>query len=211
MCLAGFGAAQAAEDTGARKSAPERESPGEADGQVTGAPRAQVFEEVERGFFLRSTFGAAMVVTDMFADDGAMTRENSLVPGPLVSLELGYDLGQIASLHLAGQYQQLAGVQSRAGNTTSADVTAFSLMLGGRINLITTQRLGWYFKAGAGWMFAWPGLAGVEQGFMVQGGTGLEYATKLRHFFLGLEVVGQYDIANGGVVVGLAPTLKYVF
>jgi len=217
LWLAAPGIALAEEEAGAPKEGEgggERGAGGqggEEAGQVTGAPKLQAYEEVERGFFLRTTFGAAMAVTDMFGDSIGVVRENSLWPGPVLGLEIGYDLGQIASLHVAVQGQQVLGLQTRGTHESGADLTLLALMLGGRINLVTTQRLGWYLKVGAGWMFTWPELAGVDWGFLVHGGTGLEYATKLRHFSLGLEVTAQYDIANGGVLVGLSPTLKYVF
>jgi hypothetical protein len=42
-------------------------------------------------------------------------------------------------------------------------------------------------------------------------GTGLEYATQLRHFFVGLEVAASYLPAIGGFSAIVTPTLKYTF
>ncbi|HOX46365.1 MAG TPA: adventurous gliding motility protein CglE [Myxococcota bacterium] len=204
LCLMAPAAALAEEAAGGAQDSEEQ-------GQITGAPKAQVFEEVERGFFLRTTLGAAMAVTDMFGDSAGVKRESTLWPGPVVGLEIGYDFGQYASLHLAAQGQQIIGVQERNDRESGADATLLALMLGGRVNLVTSQRVAWYLKVGAGWMFTWPELAGLDSGFLVHGGTGVEYATKLRHFTVGLEATAQYDIANGGLLVGLSPTLKYVF
>ena len=173
-----------------------------------GEPRIQKFQEVERGFWMRTTLGVALTLGDVFGDG----REASMLPGPLVTLEFGYDLGQIASLHLAVMGQQIIGVRELSNRPeVSNDVGAMALMAGGRFNLVTGKRRGWFIKAQVGYMMTAPEMAEYQAGLLVQGGTGLEYATQLRHFFVGMEVFGQYDLANSGIGIGLTPTLKYVF
>ena len=71
------------------------------------SPRVQKFVEVERGFWLRATGGAAMTLRDVFADG----REASMMPGQVFSLELGYDFGQVASVHFTVLGQQVIGVR----------------------------------------------------------------------------------------------------
>jgi len=60
-------------------------------------------------------------------------------------------------------------------------------------------------------MFTDPELAKLDQGAVVQAGTGLEYAPRLRHFFVGLEAVASYLPAIGGFSAIVTPTLKYTF
>ncbi len=179
------------------------------EGSGKGAPKVQQVEEVERGLWLRADLGVAMTVLDPF---GADRESGPWPPGPLLQLELGYDLGQVASIHLALNGQQVIGQQQRADSEAlSNDVAALALLAGGRFNILTTKRLGWYVKAAVGWMFVSPALAAMDDGLLVHGCTGVEYATWLRHFFIGLEAGAAYDVGNGGLQVLLTPTLKYVF
>ncbi len=173
------------------------------------APRVQKFEEVQRGFWLRTNMGFAMSVTDMFGDKRS---SNPWPPGPVLQIEGGYDFGQIASIHIALHGQQVVGVREM-GNVPdlSNDAALIATMLGGRFNIMTTKRLGWFIKANVGWMFTAPDLAEFDSGLLIQGGIGLEYATMLRHFFVGIEIWASYDISNRGVLVSLTPSLKYTF
>ena len=173
------------------------------------APKVQEFEEVQRGFFLRTTMGISMSVTDMFGDKRS---SNPWPPGPVLQLEAGYDIGQIVSIHVALHGQQVVGVREmdKVGDL-SHDATLLAAMLGGRFNMMTTKRLALFLKANVGWMYATPDLASLDPGLLVQAGIGLEYATMLRHFFVGIEVWASYDLANKGVLASLAPCLKYTF
>ena len=176
--------------------------------ETKGQPRVQEYQEVERGFWARTNLGAALTLGDVFTEG----RSASMMPGPVVSLELGYDFGQVASIHLAVLGQQVIGVRELSNRPeVSNDAGVLALMLGGRFNIITSKRLGWFIKAQASWMLTAPEMAEYQGGLVVQGGTGIEYATQLRHFFIGLEVFGQYDLANSGIGIGLTPTLKYAF
>ncbi len=174
-----------------------------------GAPKIQKFNEVERGFWLRTDMGFSVAVTNLFGQD----RQSPVwPPSPVLQLEAGFDLGQIASIHLALHGQQISGNRQPKGKEKiSNDAGMFAVMLGVRFNLVTTKRLGWFVKAAAGWMFTTPDMAGYDPGFLVQAGSGLEYATMLRHFWVGIEAWGSYDLANSGVMVGVTPSLKYVF
>jgi len=174
-----------------------------------GAPKVQQVDEVERGLWLRADLGVAMTVLDPF---GSNRESGPWPPGPLLQLELGYDFGQVASIHLAINGQQVIGQQKREDREAlSNDVAAVALLAGGRFNILTTKRLGWFVKAAVGWMFVAPSLAEMKDGLLVHGCTGIEYATWLRHFSVGIEAGAAYDVANGGLQVLLTPTLKYVF
>ncbi len=173
-------------------------------------PQVQKFEEVERGFWLRSTMGISVAMINHFGED---SRESSLwPPGPVLAVEMGIDLGQFGSLHLALQGQQISGSRdmgSRASVPNDSNTIGF--LAGGRFNLLTTKKTSWFLKAAVGYMLASPGIAELDDGLLVQAGAGVELATNLRHFFFGLEAAGQYLLANGGLGIMATPTLKYVF
>jgi hypothetical protein len=173
-------------------------------------PKVQKFVEIERGFWLRSTFGIDLAVVNSY---GSGTRSSSIFPpDPVVSLEMGVDFGQVASIHLNLMCQQIAGSRDvgTRGNVPN-DSTAIGFLAGGRFNIMTTKRLGWFIKAEVGYLMSVPDTAELGNGLVVQAGTGIEYATSLRHFFVGVEAGAQYLIAHGGLGILVTPTVKYVF
>jgi len=179
------------------------------EGKAKGTPKVQKVVEVERGFWIRADMGIAVSVVDMFGDN---RKSGIWPPGPLLQLEMGYDLGQVASIHIALHGQQVAGTHSLTNRpSVSNDAAILAALLGARFNLVTSKRMAWFLKAAVGWMFTAPDIAEFESGLLIQAGTGIEYATSLRHFFVGLEAWGSYDLANKGVLVSLTPTLKYTF
>lgn len=175
------------------------------------APKLQEYDEIERGFWLRSTFGLAVSISDMFGQDG---REASLwPPGALIGLEAGLDFGQFASIHLALYGQQIIGSRDTgAGRADVAnDAGTLLVMAGGRFNLTTSKRLGWFLKVNVGYLLGAPEVAGLDDSLVFHAGTGVEYATNLRHFFIGLEAMASYLLSSNGISVLLTPTVKYTF
>jgi hypothetical protein len=128
---------------------------------------------------------------------------------------MGVDLGTIASIHLAVQGFEVSGTREveRSGKveTISNDVTGLLLSAGGRFDLMTTKRLAWFIKAGAGYLLSLPDSSGLDSTLAFLGGTGIEYATALRHFTIGIEAVGQFLLTPKSVMVILSPTVKYTF
>ena len=177
------------------------------------SPNVQKFQEVERGFWLRSAFGVSVTLTDVFKEkSGDRPRESSVwPPGLIIGLEMGYDLGQVAAIHLGVYGRQISGTQGSGDSTISTDADVLMLMIGGRFNLATTKRLGFFIKANVGYMLASPELAKIGDGVEIHAGGGIEYATQLRHFFVGAEVMASYLPAIGGFSAIVTPTLKYTF
>ncbi len=172
-------------------------------------PKVQKFQEVERGLWLRSTFGIGMSLTNPFEgnSDGEIWP-----PGAALALEAGLDFGQFASVHFAVVGRHLSGKRSLPGGKHApGDSDAVMVMLGARFNLATTKRLAWFIKAAAGYAFGYPDVAGLGSGLAVHGGTGIEYATQLRHFFIGIELCAEYLMSHDGLGLIITPTLKYTF
>ena len=126
-------------------------------------------------------------------------------------MEIGYDLGQVAAMHLGVYGRQISGTQGSGDTTISTDADVLMLMIGVRFNLATTKRLGFFVKANVGYMVASPELAKIGDGAEFHAGAGIEYATQLRHFFVGAEVLASYLPAVGGFSAIVTPTLKYTF
>lgn len=174
------------------------------------APKVQKFAEVERGFWLRSTFGVSLALLNHFGGSGQ--ESSAWPPGAVVAVETGIDFGQVASIHLALQGQQVPGSRALSGyGSVPNDSDVITIMLGGRFNLVTGKRLAWFLKAQVGYAFGIPDAASLGNGLAFSGGSGLEYATSLRHFFVGLEVLAGYMMSHGGLDLLVTPTVKYVF
>ncbi len=185
------------------------------EGEEKVGSREAKINEVEYGFWLRSTLGAAVVIGDVFGSESGAPTAPVFPPGPALGIEMGVDLGTIASLHLSVQGFEIAGTRDVTRGdkteTVSNDATGLLLSAGGRFALMTTKRLAWFIKAGAGYVLAVPDSSGLDSSLAFFGGTGVEYATALRHFTIGLEAVGQFLLAPKSVMVILSPTVKYTF
>jgi hypothetical protein len=177
-----------------------------------GVTKVQKIEEVERGFWFRSAFGFSFVFGNAFKSSSVDKRQSSMgVPGPVMGLEMGFDLGQIASIGIMASGSQIAGIRNANFGDVSNDADVLEVGLGVRFALMTTKRLAWFLKVGGSYLFAAPDMASFSSGFVVGGGTGLEYATNLRHFFIGVELVGQFHLPSSSVMAWVTPTLKYTF
>ena len=129
----------------------------------------------------------------------------------MISLEAGVDFGQYASLHVGFLASVVSGSRTLSNRSVSNDAGLYAILAGLRYNFVTTQRLAYFLKLGGGWMKAMPDLTEVTSGVLVTAAIGFEYATMLRHFFIGLEIGGSYDLANEGIMAIVNPTLKYTF
>ncbi len=174
-------------------------------------PQVQQFEEVERGFWIKSFFGISVTSQNPFRDK---SRKNPVwPPGGTIGVEMGVDFGQVGSIHMAACGLHLTGNRIVDDNTSNVanDVGVFMLMAGGRFNVATTKRTAWYLKGAAGYLMARPKEATLEDGLVLQMGAGIEYATNLRHFYVGLELGAGYFLASKGLISIITPVLKYTF
>lgn len=177
-------------------------------------PRAPRFQEIERGFFAAAEVGWLGLFKTPVAEVErypAARGGGGFASGPAVGLQLGADIGDrvAAALVLFG-----------ATPTASVGYGAFSLMGAGgdvRVSLLglrdsqRVERLQLYLHARGAWFATDPrGLFGKTD-VLLGGGPGLEYATRLRHFSLGLAVDGVLALKAKAPGIAVLPTLRYTF
>ncbi|MGC3998108.1 MAG: adventurous gliding motility protein CglE [Anaeromyxobacter sp.] len=182
--------------------------------QLQEDPRVARFNDVERGWFLGFEAGYLHLL-DTPTDDPASFPYAGESGGPangmVVGAQFGRDLGSRVSLALFAQ----------GGNAhASADYGAFSLYsfgLDARVALFGArdrndwERFFFYLHARGGYALTYPeGLFGTND-IVVQGGPGIEYYTKLRHFSVGLAADYVRALTAGANGFSVYPTVRYTF
>lgn len=186
----------------------------EAAPQLQEDPRVARYRDVERGVFVGFEAGY-MGLTDTPTADRAKFpyagASGGSAGGLLVGVTLGVDLGSRLSVALYGQ-----GGNQKA----STNYGAFSLYGGGldvRFSLLGVRdRNDWerffvYLHGRGGYAITSPdGLFGTNE-VMVQGGPGVEYYTRLRHFSVGFAADYVYATKAKASGYALYPTVRYTF
>jgi hypothetical protein len=182
--------------------------------QLQEDPRAARYRDVERGFFIGFDAGYLGLLDTPTADPEKFPYAGTTggaARGLLVGVNVGVDLGSRLSLALFGQ-----GGNQRA----SLDYGAFSLYTAGldlRVSVIGKkdrndfERFFVYLHGRGGYALTFPeGLFGTND-VVVQGGPGVEYFTRLRHFSVGFAA--DYVYATKAKASGFAvyPTVRYTF
>ncbi len=177
-------------------------------------PKVARFADVERGFFIGFQFGYMGLFDTPTADPAKhlyAPASGGRAGGTVLAIEIGGDLTSRLALSLVAQGSNLRATPSYG---------AFSLV-GGGLDLRyayygSKDRNDWerfflYLHARGNYQKTYPeGLFGTNE-ILVQGGPGLEYFTRLRHFSIGLAV--DYVYATKAKVSGVAayPTVRYTF
>jgi hypothetical protein len=179
-------------------------------------------DEVERGFFLGLDVGPAFL-TSAPAPAGANKPFSS---GATLRLEIGWDIGRYISLAVffaGNNYSANADYTGYSGGTASGD---FSSVAGGvdvRWNFLGfadsqgVQRTWLYIKGGVGMSLLKPNALFSSNptsnyaSFLVFAGPGLQYYTRLRHFSVGVEIVGTYLGKPQSFGFAITPNLLYAF
>jgi len=178
---------------------------------------AVVFDEIERGFFFSVAAGPYFVVNPPAQAD----TPRPFSPGQMAQVGLGLDLGQVLSLELfASGSANRAGsdyIGRSSGGRASGDFSTFVPGAAVRVSLLgfadsqETMRTWLYVRGGAGWVMFFPQEFLPGSDVLVFGGPGIEYYTRLRHFSLGLEVVGTFLVGSGTFGFAVTPNLRYAF
>jgi len=177
-------------------------------------PRAPRFKEIERGLFAAAEVGWLGLLKTPTAEPARYPAAGSgggFAHGPAVGLQVGADIGDRLAVAL---------VLFGANPTASVGYGAFNLVGAGgdvRVALVgvrdsqQVERLQLYFHARGAWFATDPrGLFG-QTDVLLGAGPGLEYATRLRHFSLGLGVDGVFALKAKAPGIAVLPTLRYTF
>ena len=177
-------------------------------------PRAARFREVERGFFTAFEVGYLQLLETPVADPVAFPYAGSdggAASGLFVGLLVGYDLtSRLAVSLFAWQGNATASPSYGSFNFTAAGADVRFAFLGTR-DSNEVERLYVYLHARGGYVWTYPkGLFG-DTDVLVEGGLGLEYYTRLRHFSVGLLADGLYFTTAKATGFTVVPTLRYTF
>jgi hypothetical protein len=177
-------------------------------------PKAVHYNDVERGFFVGfqagylSFFQTPTMQPQDFPYAGTSGGRSG---GILVAAELGRDLSSRLSLALVAE-----GGNERARPSYGAfSIYAAGLDVRyaylGKKDRNEWERFFLYVHARGGYGVSYPrGLFGTNE-ILLQGGPGVEYFTRLRHFSIGAAI--DYVYATKAKAGGLAiyPTVRYTF
>lgn len=177
-------------------------------------PRAPKFREVERGFFAGLEVGYAGLLKTPVADTVKFPyagTDGGYGGGLLIGVNAGYDVTPRFAVSLVGEFLNM---------TASPAYGAFSIMAVGadlRYAFVGTRDANgverFYVYAHARGAYSWiypAGLFGTTD-LLVQGGFGIEYYTKLRHFSVGLMADALYFFDAKSFGFAVVPTLRYSF
>jgi hypothetical protein len=177
-------------------------------------PRAPRFREVERGAFAGLELGWMATFKTPTAEPArypSAGKDGGVAQGTALGLTVGVAIGDrlAASLLLLGVNQQASvsyGAFSLAG--AGADVRyVFSRSPDSQ----GVPRLALYAHLRGAYVLTEPhGLFGTT-GALAGGGLGLEYATRLRHFSVGIALDGVYALQAKAPGIALLPSLRYTF
>jgi hypothetical protein len=177
-------------------------------------PRAPKFRDVERGFFVGLEMGWLHMLDTPTSEPASFpyaADSGGASNGFVVGVNAGVDLGSRFAVALYG-----------SGGTNEADVNygSFSLYSAGldlRFSVLgrrdrnAFERFFLYVHGRGGYAKSYPEGLFADDDLVVQGGVGVEYFTRLRHFSVGaaLDYVYATQAETDGVAV--YPTLRYTF
>jgi len=178
--------------------------------------RGPGYQEIERGLFFGVSGGASFVLKPP-APEGAARPFSS---GQTVQIELGYDLNERLSLSVFLQGTAQHEGAEYVGNSGGAASGDFSLLVPGaalRLNAVGfndaqgVKRTWLYLRGGVGYALFTPKTLLPDSDILVFVGPGLEYYTRLRHFSIGVTVLGTMLAKSKSFGFQVTPTLRYAF
>ena len=179
-------------------------------------------DEVARGVFFGLDIGAAFLT----AAPAPSGQNRPFTSGATLRLEVGYDIGRFVSLSIffaGNNYSANADYVGNSGGTASGDFSSIATGLAVRWNFLgfadsqDVKRTWLYLKAGGGLALLKPNARFATDptnsygSTLVFGGPGLQYYTRLRHFSVGVEVVGSYLLKPKTFGFAITPNLRYAF
>jgi len=177
-------------------------------------PRAARFREIERGFWVGFEAGFVGFTKTPTMDAARFPYAGGgggFASGFGVTVSVGVDLSSRLALSAFAM-----GSNARA----SASYGAFDVLAaGGDLRLAPfawqdaqgVERLHGYVHVRGGYLLSRPDSLFDSRDFMIGGGIGIEYFTRLRHFSVGLALDGMFVGKVKVPGVALSPTLRYTF
>ena len=177
-------------------------------------PRAARFREVERGFFAGFEIGYLHLFETPVADPAAFPyagTDGGAAQGFVTGLHLGYDITTRLAISLFGWQGNASASASYGAFSVTAAGADLRFALVGLRDSNEVERLYLYLHARGGLVWTYPkGLFG-DTDVLAQGGVGVEYYTRLRHFSVGVVVDGLYFTTAKAAGLSVVPTLRYTF
>jgi hypothetical protein len=180
-------------------------------------PSEGVELKVRRGFFTETDIGA------FFTLGGDQAYSNTQT---YVQLGLGYDINDSfalsANFGIGASAADCFGGRKVPGDTTTDCVTADNFTaaffdLNAAYLFRLAERFYLYPKVAVGYTTLDPAPVnaangvGVTSGVNLGGGVGIEYATSMDHFSIGLEAMYRFVIGPNLSAVSIFPRVKYTF
>ncbi len=192
------------------------------DAAQAGTPSAGVAQEIRSGFFADVNLGGFFTAT------GLNSKGNKGVSNPQAYLQLGvgYDVAKFLAVgaHFGIGSSANSCFATRVGDKCLSGATVVSdsftlTMLGaeGVFKVAVGERLFLRPRIDVGWTFLEPAPAVDKDGKEVGGGAyvgagfGIEYATHMDHFSIGLDIGGKFIIGPNIPVFAFYPMIKYTF
>lgn len=164
--------------------------------------------KVRRGFFTETDIGTFFTLGGHDVYSNAQSYFQVGVGVDISDkLELGahFGLGANAFNCFAARTENGVCTTSEAFTVTFFDATAAYLI---RLR----ERLYLAPKIAAGYALLDPSpRAGLSHAFNAGAGVGVEYATSMDHFSVGLDVLGRYVFSGGMLAITIFPRVKYTF
>jgi len=187
----------------------------EAAPQLQEDPRAARFRDVERGLFVGFEIGYHAVLKTPVADPAhfpyAPAGGGGRAGGLLVGLTAGYDLSRRIGLSIFLLASDLKADPSYGAFNVVGGGLDVRVAVVGASDSNEVERLYGYVHARGGYTKTYPnGLFGTNTP-LAQGGLGIEYYTRLRHFSVGLALDGLYYPEPKAAGFAVTPTLRYTF
>jgi hypothetical protein len=182
------------------------------------------FNEIERGF----TIGTAAGFWALFNSPSYPNGTRPVATGQTIRLDIGLDIGErvVAGIMLQASNNRptsgsgYLGTIDPSGTMSSGASGDYAQLLPGvgvKVNIVgfddsqDVKRLWVYARVAAAAGLYFPHNLIDKFDVMLQGGAGVEYYTKLRHFAIGFEANVVFMALTTTIGLSVTPTLRYSF
>lgn len=174
------------------------------------------YPEIERGFFFGVAGGASLLLEAPGPENGVRPFSS----GMTARVEMGYDFGEHLALSIFVQGAAQSASAEYIGFSNGLASGDFGYLMPGaslRASIVgfgdsqDVKRTWIYARGQAGYTLWRPKALLPDADIQLGVGPGVEYFTRLRHFSVGLEVLGTYLLDSGTTGVLVLPNVRYAF